>query len=1027
MKKAIAFVLLAAAGVVALVQGAGGFYGSGDREDRRAVVAQEPEIAPDVDVMQIPAIGEDSPQARMLFGSEQSGANLRATVPLSWTDELSGERFEFPHFLAWTLIADDVRPNVDPTTGAQGFNYEHIRIVLYRKPQTRAEAEALRDDPVRNRLVRYEIDAERGSGTWNLRAGIRPDRPLIRLTRSATLRDPGRELTVLCNDALVDLDSQTAEGSGDLAAEHPACSLRGRGFRLGERGARFEIFQDADVRVHAQPAGGGSPDGGLGGGSMRPSRLRAAGGAVVTALPPAEGRGYRVVIERGVEVEQTDGPTLDADSAEIVVLEAPKDEAPAGRTGAYRLRSFVGEGHVRVTRRDDSAGYPSLLSVFCDRLVHDATARGPGKTLLEGACRATYRGDFSTSDGRKGYGLVRLSSRRSMSIGPPAEDHSDAELQLTFDGGAVVERTAATGDEAPDRLEADRIVLFLASARRGGALPPGASGPFDSNPSDLVATEFSARGAVRIDGPRVVGNADSIVGLHLDRPEFQLIADGNPLFDVASAAAGGRPAGTSGSREAAPGSASAAGGGAAAGDKGPRPEWRLDSLRATGDVTATLRMGGGPMRLDGDTLVFDERTGAVLERRSGGVASIQVGDEGEGNRIEAPSITFDPVQGALSTNGGRTHARVQVGETQASRARTDAPDRVVVRAGGRIQVDGVHAPGVQYRIRIDGGGAIETVGSGGVVDRLRADEIEAAIGEGPAASPLFGTSPGVAKSAPAAGAGPTSAVGNRPAAPWTLDCGALEVRFAAAGAGGVGDLRSLDAVGGVVASTAGTRIEGERLRFDAAKDEIRIEGTPAESARLRSGEGAEAQRAWSPTIVVATRDGTPVGATLSAPSTVLISRGLEQTKVERVELRASAELAITSSGAETRGRTALTRRVREGTGAWSAPSTLWTPHLRVEADHLLGGGKAEMRRVVARGDGTRFESGDPGKDGFSAAGETIVYDAVAQKVVIESTRGRVSVVSGGGQPFETTGRSVTYDLKTGLPDFEGSRITIPGK
>ena len=142
---------------------------------------------------------------------------------------------------------------------------------------------------------------------------------------------------------------------------------------------------------------------------------------------------------------------------------------------------------------------------------------------------------------------------------------------------------------------------------------------------------------------------------------------------------------------------------------------------------------------------------------------------------------------------------------------------------------------------------------------------------------------------------------------------------------------------------------------DAASDEVRIEGTRGESAKLRFGSGLASQRAWAPSIRVSLRDGKPTNATLAAPATVLLVRELEGTKAERIELRAEGELSITAQGAETRGRTALQRSERPSPNApFSTPSTLWTPHLVVEADRLLGGGKADLRRVTARGDGTRF-------------------------------------------------------------------------
>jgi lipopolysaccharide export system protein LptA len=358
-------------------------------------------------------------------------------------------------------------------------------------------------------------------------------------------------------------------------------------------------------------------------------------------------------------------------------------------------------------------------------------------------------------------------------------------------------------------------------------------------------------------------------------------------------------------------------------------------------------------------------------------------------------------------------------------------ERVAVRAGTRVVVEGRRAPGVELAVRLEGGGSLEMVGPSGVGDRLRAQDVRIDIGKAPPgqASPLFGSARVAARPKPRASAAGSPAAERtaRPATRWTLESHGLEMALADEQAEPKGfGMRRFEATGGVVARTDDHRVEGDRLSFDGKTGLARVFGGPREMAALQLGQGEGSQRAWAREMEVSLADGRPSRALLRAPATVVLLRKPDEGKtvVERLELRAEGDVTIVPSQAETRGRTALTRTTRERAGAaFEKPATLWTPHLVVEGSNLLGEGKAALRRVLARGAGTRFESGDLKADGLSAVGDFIRYDAETSLVRIEDSR-RVLLERGTGR---AEARSLTYDLKTGLYDFDSARMVFGGK
>jgi hypothetical protein len=1007
----ILFVGLAGGGVALLSWAGGGFFGSGPSGERPQVEASDRAPPPGTGLALEQLVGDSRRTIPGRIGDEKTGSvGARESESRTWTDKPTGERFEFPRFLAWTFSASEIEPFRDATTGEQGFRYRDVRIVFYREPKTRAEAQALRDDPVAGRLLGLEVEADEGWASFAAQVAT-PDKPLVRLPKSARLRDHVRNLTVVCDDTTVDLDAGTAEGAGDLVAEHPACSLRGRGMRIDQHGSRFEILQGADVRL--RDAGPSRRAGVVAGpeGSMRPSRVRAKGGAVLAPLAAAEGKGYRVVIERDVKIEQDDGPTLVADAAEVVVrpVEAAADSAASD---AYALESFVAEGHVSMSRAgSEPADQPSLLSVFCDRLRHDPATGGVGLTVLEGDCRATYRGAFSPSEGSTTRGLVRASSRRSLSIGPAGDDHPAGDLRLTLDGDAVVERSEAAGAEAPERVEAPRIDLFLRSVR-----PAAVTSPTD--PASFQAVAFTATGGVRLDGPRIAGSATALVGLDLDKSDFRLVAHGpDAEFEVADGARGtARGSGSAGARPLVDRTGTSS--------KGDRRRFDLVALRAQGDVQASLAgAGASPVRLEGHSLSYERATGAVLHGLGGRPAWMSTGAGADReHRVAAPRIAFRSAEGVLATEG-ETEATVWLGGARESRVAAPETDRVWVRGGRRISLAGRRAAGSPILVTIDGGGTLETRGPGGPGERLRAEHVEIEVGETATGSPAFFGGSGVAKPSTAATSPSATSAPAREATRWTIRSRGLEVHLAALG-GGFDALRSFSAAGGVVAKTDDHVVEGERLAYDGASGVATVVAPPSGPASLRLGSGERAQRAWAREIEVALADGKPVRALLRRPATVVLFREGKGGAVERLRLRTEGDLHVTPEGAKAVGRTAVTRTEREAGGTeWSKPATLWTPDLAVEATGLLGGARAEIRRLVARGEGTRFESGEPGGDGMAAIGDSIVYDAVVGTVTVRDAKQTLFLQK--GRRIESTW--FTYDLKTGLPDFEGARMTLGGK
>ncbi|HVG93721.1 MAG TPA: hypothetical protein VND21_04690 [Planctomycetota bacterium] len=1067
MRRLLLFIALAGAGLAALVGAAGSFFGRGGDEPSPEVPVVARDAAPTAQTGDAPLplsafpgnFDERTPDVALL---DPMKLDFPLMADREWKDPVTGERVALPYFVEMSLRVRDLEPFRDPSTGAAGNRWKDVHVTVYRDPSTltRAEAERLAADPAERRnLVLYEVQAAEGHANFPLGpAESGRSQPTVRmqiyLRKDVEIHVVREDVRILTSDVTLDREAGTAEGPSDITATSASFLVRGRGFRLDRAARRIEILERPEIDLRGLATSNGSPapfD--LGSGAFRPKVVRARGSAVVVQRDGDDGVPlYDAVLRDGVHAEAEDGSHLDSD---VLELRAVRDGARRGSDGVpgsgdqrYRLVRVVADGNVSGesgTRTDVSGRSVPTFAVTTARLTSGFEDGSISRAVLEGRTSVRWVGELSMPGGRKAVGTLFATCRERLSYGPRAIDAADAppcDAVLDLVGSARVESDAAAPGGEPERLEADRLQLFL---RRNVGPPPEASAQASLPPGadQMRAVAFAATGGnVRISGPRVNGTAHEMKGFDLDGDAWRIVAAGPDTRLEVAEGIGRRREATEPGETAEPGTPPA-----------ERPEWTLDRLSATDAVRGVIspRPGDPAVTFSADTLDYSAATGGELRAADGRRAVlVYPGPDGRDDTIEAPLVGFrlDETERRLWTRFG-SKAVVWGGPRPTTRsAAPEGARRIALRSGSRIEFLGGMTSGGESTISVRAldGAAIESRLGTTEADRVAAREITVTLVQrvtrsggsllagatGKDRKPRDPAAPSAA-AAPAASAAPSR---------WTLDCRDLDVVMgdAPGAAQDLAGLRSIEARGAVDARTQpvgsgdeAQRFEGELLTFAGATGTGRLEGTPETRARVTLGSGDLAQRLASPTMEFAVVDGRISTATLAAPVTGLFhvaERG--RTAVERYVVKSDAgPLVVTGDGALVHGTPAVPvvveRSLREGeTANFEKSMTLASPTVRMVTDGAdLGRGARTIRSFDAEGPQTRIEVHKRDGGSSRAMGDRIAYDATTSTLRLTGVQG-VQVLDTDAKGRTQQGRVnwLTYNTKTGEVDAEGGDVVL---
>ena len=1048
MKRLLLFLVLAASGIAALALGAGGFFGAGSGTERPDVgpdTPSAPGTAPKdgvIDLNQVPSKEDVTASVNPTGRVRMQGP----AVPRVWEDPVTRQTLEFPTFVPWEFEAERMRGVVDPVTGDQAVACWKVRVRLYREPSTltRAEAEALHADreghPGR---VHMEITGEEAradfmkmsvNGTERL-PGVRT---FVHMTKGVVLEDFSQHLVIRTDEAVIELDKRSAEGQSRLVAQSPDWSLSGTGFRLRERPYRLEILRDTDFDIRrmsgtAAPAAPGPFD--LGGGPFHPTRITAKGSAVVTRSAGAEAA-TEVTLTEDVRVHQDGGIDLAADRVALdLARRAPRSAAapsvavPAGDTApSMRLKRLVAAGHVAIESQPQPDGRRAT-SLTAPEMTCEFPEKGLGTTTFSGRTSLTFTGDLPSPGGRTAPGTMTATCEDALVYGPPPEGMPEVSAMLLLAGSAHVTSLGA-GDARPQTIDGNVIRLYLKEPAPRDPSTPAATATHRSP----TAVAFDATGNVRLDGPRVVARADVLRGAHLDRPTFSIVAEGKDpyveLIEDSTPRSGKTPA--------------------AAGDGAPhkeRRDWVPESLLAERGVRARIAGAGDPVVLSGSSLTYARAKGGLLVGDAAERAKVVLDAAGERDgSVTAPRIAFD-LDGAVRTltTEGATDAEFWLGDhaKKSSHAATSKAlrgvSRVALSSGTRIELTGLlgadAAQGLSISLR--DGAKIERFEGDRTTDRIVAARVEATLYErvvsATAPSLFASTSPSRPAGTASEPAPPPEASPAATASRWTLRASErLALAFGTESVGrGAGGLTSLDAVGQVEAFDASTRLLGDRLVFDGAKQEGRLTGVAGRTTRVVRGTGDLAQRVSSPEVRFAVVAGTFGSAHFAPPFAALLPHADAKTKqrerftlaskvgalvIERARASVDAgdgDVILTSDPVDAAGETSVGRSLRMTTSKITLLGA------------TQGDAKAEaFDRLIAEGEETLLEVLESGKEPVRAQGDRVEYDRVASLVTISGANGRRVYLA--SPEMEGDFRELKFDPATGLWDWPGAFVRLEG-
>lgn len=1052
------FLLCLGAGTAALLVSAGGWRGRGPQQGPGGLPRQAP-----------PAAGAPVPMP-----SSGGGALRVRTVgapryampePLVFEDPQGGPAVEIPHFLPWAFAADGAHAEAAGGEDASGFVFEDVTLRVYRAPETRAEAERLRDNPrLIDEFVRLEVRAPRARADGIARALQDPARASAGVAGTSTedgasiVLDGGIEardhrLGVLARGEQLRFEPHTgvARGQGLFTVQHAAWSLQGEGFSLvPEAGAprrglassfRVELEQrvflavDAAVLDPAPPGAGDAP-------GFRPARVFAGRAGVVrdTRAPDAP---LVLALEQGVRALQQGGRRLQADRLVLELApqegaQAPARAALAGNVGRWRLAHLHGEGSplaIEVPDLAEQGGLQRAAVLRTARLRHAPGTDGLGATTtLEGPSELLLEGDVTFAGTRAPSARLRASARERMQVGP-----APGGRRIEMRGLARLERLPGSPDEAHDLLEADSIALELRPAR-----------PEEGLRERELPTRLAALGHVRLGGTRLEGEAQRLVVEGLDGLAPRIVVEGEgSRLSLVGFERGQRLLGAD-TPEAVPGEPGAEHG---------APEaraWTLDRLEASGSVAAQTRLGGPTAGMgawvDGDSLGYERLSErALLLGSPTSPASIRVAAGGSSQHLlQAPRIAFERARGRLRADEG-VRAEVWVaGDARTTGASGLAREEVArgalsrldFRTEGRIEVDlrvsrpgGELAPEQPQVVRVLAPfEATLRAPPPDAVDRIAAGRLEAVLAlRAPGASSSGAALARTARARERTPArSPTSASAPAPAAAapaqrWSLDARALQVDL------DLGEPVALLAEGGMVLESPALRLEASSLSYSRALGLVAVEGGPqAVKARL-GGEGDGAGELAARALRVGLDAAGPRWVQAAGPVQAVLLRAAPDRaallRQERLEFACPGDVRITDGQllAE-RGPSWVRRSVRAQPGApWAEATDIWADRMEARGMGLLAGGRATagqgLQALVARGPATTFRT-QPGKDLVEMWCERIDVDLVGGRAQISGSPERAVLLRVAGR-FDSELLRASFDFRTGaLEDLEAGRTVL---
>ena len=1078
MKRVAAFLVLASAGLSALVFAAGGVGGKKSTLPDLPGVTLDPAppaTGPSTTVrMDTLPLGPSKPKNAPRVEVQPLGAfSTSITEPHDWVDPVTRERVPLPYYTKLSLRMDAPSAEPSPGAGVPWFRWDRVHVTGYRDPSTltRREVDALLADPANRRdLVLYEIDAAEGSANVRVTAIAEgqkalPARFVLKLTKDVRIHVVPDDVHLQTSDLVIDQGAGTIESGAEIVATGPGFTASGTGLRLDKASGRVELLRNVLFRAEQlTDERGRMPALDLGAGPFRPRLLRTQGSVVLVRHDVAPGRPtYEVVLSDDVHVEATDGSSL---SARRVVLDVvPRDDAkpaaarPPSRDeasgllappkGRHRLRSMVAEGDVRVRGEERPAadGTPgAVVTIETDRLSGRFDDPARAVATLEGRTVLSYAGLLTLPGGSGTRGTVVARCRQGVTYGPPvtAADARLCDVVVDLVGAVEIDGTVPPA-EGSQRLTAERVRLLLRQAPAPARKAPtvaGAPTPTRGPAGDLVAVAFLATGDdVRISGPVVSGRAHEMKAYDLDQPDgWRLVLTGPDAYlEVDETTT------TASARTRAPGAPVAAG---AAGPKRARETWVPDRLEATGGVRGALapRPGDVPVAFAAQTLTYTEADGGELRGAAGAPARLTYpGAKGRDQGVEAPVVGFRVGDDAtrVFTRGG-TKATVWTDPRDDAAPPRKARRTVVLRGGSALEIHAGRTAAAESTVTVAArdGASLENRVDGVAGDRLEAGTLSVTLARrvATAARPAAARPGNGATAAPRPGTRGPPAAGPLGGAPtrWTLACEDVDVELAGAGAG-LASLRSFVASGQVVAASdaqadgSSQRFEGARLTLRAEGDghRGRLEGTVERRATLSATDETLPQWIASPTVDFVLDGVSMASATFAPPVSArfhhrldgrgmfegLVAPGAPATPAARAKTPADAPLERVALRADA-GPLTIERKTagKDGLTVVTLTGTEASPVVLARSTRDAG----------AREFGPAVKLASPRIE-LTMKGMLGVADAAPEKFVATGPGTRVEIPSDEG-PIVATGHNLTFDRSTWelrLDGPEGVYITKP--
>jgi hypothetical protein len=1039
MKRFALFLALVGAGFGLLVHLSGGLLGPAASRAK-----------PDLEQEEAPAIARPSLQVPgpSRFGVEEIHAFAGSAEPrtVHVRDPGTGEEVLVPAFLPWMAWVHEVEPEISARGGRQVAKARDVVLVTYREPETAAEARALSagDGRAYDALVKWRVTAPEARADFLVPTRDLDERPslstedaTILLTGGVRLHDVEESMVVTGESIELRPYAEVATGAGTFHVRHEAFDLTGQGLdlRRNDREERLVIERNAEAHVYDGLPGRPQPREGA---PFPPATLRSEGRALMVreATPTGGRERLTLTLERRVHMEQVGGRSLDAERA--VVL-ASRPAARGAAVERWHADRFEADGGVTVeTQGTGRDGRPYVASASAARLVREDAGGGLDTLLLEGEPVLVLRGEIPLEGVfSEGPSVLRATCRTQAWFGPsdPSQVPPGAPAalyrRLVLRDGARVERRDAGADPVVDTLEGEEMTLLFRSDH------PSPEEPLDPMATGLVAVAFAAVGDVRLGGTRMTGTTPRLIGEALDTEIPSLVAEGEGTsFAFFGFSPGQRMVGRAPPEAGAPGEG-------APGD-GEAHRWVLERLGAGGGVVVETSLGGPsiglPASLEGDLLGYD-RVSDVARVQGTPQTPARVaygGPSAPRHALSARALSLERAHGLVIARGS-VHGEFRL----AGRLERAANDRdlfgVPTAAGGAAATLGVATHGrIEIRprratpgdagglgaqeIHIEGGVVAELRTQDFLVDTLRASFLDVSLRQVSVhrlASPTAasGRAPMPAPSA----AAPDRARSDDALSLWTLSADVARASLGEAGLDHVeatGEPAVLDGEDG--------RIEGARLAYDARERRVTVEGTRRDPARGTFGTPDEINEVRAEEIVVTLDDGGARAVRARAPANATLIQRKADGAVERFHVACDGDIHVTPDTMQTRGAVEIRHRVRSSTAEpWQPPAILWTDQLDVYGSDLLTRSAADLRRIVASGPQTTFQSGE-GADQLTIWGERFDLDVPTSIATLTGTPGRDVVVRTGprDQPEETLEQTrVVVDLAKGfVHEWDHGRI-----